>query len=54
MICGFCLKKAAHLQIDIEGAEFNEGGFRDWIQSGVLNYVDQIALELHMTQNTDR
>lgn len=43
-----------YLKIDIEGAEFNEGGFRDWIQSGVLNYVDQIALELHMTQNNDR
>ena len=34
-------------QIDIEGAEFSSGGFSDWISTGALDNVNQIALELH-------
>lgn len=37
-----------YLKIDIEEYEFSEGGFRDWINSGALNYVRQIAIELHV------
>ena len=37
------------MQIDIEGWEFTEGGFPDWVKSGVLkNNVNQIAIELHL------
>ena len=35
-------------QIDIEAHEFTEGGFDDWITSGALENVGQIALELHV------
>ena len=35
-------------KIDIEGTEFSEGGFQDWISSGALQTVSQIALELHI------
>ena len=35
-------------QIDIEEYEFSEGGFQDWIKSGALVNVNQIALELHV------
>ena len=35
-------------QIDIEEYEFSEGGFEDWIKSGALVNVNQIALELHV------
>ena len=38
-------------QIDIEGAEFSSGGFSDWISTGALNNVNQIALELHVRQS---
>ena len=38
-------------QIDIEGTEFTDGGFKDWIQSGALENVNQIALELHVVQD---
>jgi len=37
-----------YLKIDIEEYEFSEGGFRDWIDSGALNNVKQIAIELHV------
>jgi len=40
-----------YLKIDIEAAEFSEGGFSNWINSGALNNVRQIALELHIYQN---
>ena len=36
------------LQIDIEEYEFSEGGFDDWIRSGALENVNQMALELHV------
>ena len=39
------------IQIDIEAADFFEGGFSYWINSGALNNVRQIALELHIYQN---
>ena len=39
---------AALSQIDIEEYEFSEGGFEDWIKSGALVNVNQIALELHV------
>ena len=39
---------AAFSQIDIEEYEFSEGGFQDWIKSGALVNVNQIALELHV------
>ena len=35
-------------QIDIEGYEFSHGGFEDWISTGALDIVSQIALELHI------
>ena len=38
-------------QIDIEGAEFSSGGFSDWISTGALDNVHQIALELHVKQS---
>ena len=34
--------------MDIEGYEFTEGGFEDWINSGALEKVGQIAIELHI------
>ena len=37
-----------NLQIDIEEYEFSEGGFDDWIRSGALENVSQMALELHV------
>merc|ERR1712241_668001 len=37
-----------YLKIDIEEYEFSEGGFQDWIKSGALVNVNQIALELHV------
>jgi len=39
-----------YLKIDVEGTEFTDGGFKDWIQSGALKNVNQIALELHVVQ----
>ena len=39
------------MQIDIEGYEFSEAGLRDWLDSGALNNVNQIALELHHKDN---
>ena len=38
-------------QIDIEGGEFSSGGFSDWISTGALDNVNQIALELHVMQS---
>lgn len=42
-----------YLKIDIEGYEFSEGGFKDWISSGALENVSQIALELHIPDRPD-
>jgi len=42
-----------YLKIDIEGYEFSEGGFSDWLSSGALQSVSQIALELHMPDRPD-
>jgi len=39
-----------YLKIDIEGTELSDGGFKDWIESGALQNVDQIALEMHVIQ----
>ena len=39
------------IQIDIEEAEYSEGGFDDWMKSGALTQVSQIAIELHMIDN---
>ena len=38
-------------QIDIEGYEFRQGGFQDWISTGALENVSQIALELHVNDS---
>ena len=35
-------------QIDIEESEWSEGGFVDWIDSGALKNVQQLAIELHV------
>merc|ERR1712001_261544 len=45
-----------YLKIDIEAYEFTEGGFVDWITSGALENVGQIAIELHVDydQSDDR
>ena len=40
-------------QIDIEGYEFSEGGFKDWISTGALETVGQIALEIHIPDRPD-
>ena len=37
----------ACLQIDIEGYELEPAGLRDWLDSGALRNVQQIALEVH-------
>ena len=37
-----------NLQIDIEEYEFSKGGLEDWIRSGALENVNQMALELHV------
>ena len=37
------------MKIDIEGGEFRKGGFDDWLKTGALMNVYQIALELHLT-----
>jgi len=37
-----------YLKIDIEEYEFSEGGLTDWITSGSLKNVGQIAIELHV------
>ena len=37
-----------NFQIDIEGYEFSDGGFTDWIKSGALTHVKQLAIELHI------
>jgi len=37
-----------YLKIDIEGHELP--GFRDWIDTGALKNVNQMALELHLTK----
>ena len=39
------------LKIDIEGGEFQQGGFSDWFISDALHNVRQIALELHLPRN---
>ena len=46
----FLLLKALHIfaQIDIEGGEFSNGGFKDWLESGALENVNQLAIELHV------
>ena len=49
MVTGSGLWKS--FQIDIEGGEWSSGGFSDWLSSGVLHKVDQMALELHVRQN---
>ena len=36
------------LQVDIEGHELREGGLKDWLSSGALNNVNQLAIELHL------
>ena len=43
-------------QIDIEGYEFSDGGFTDWIKSGALTHVKQLAIELHINheENNER
>ena len=40
-------------QIDIEAAEFSQGGFQDWISSGALINVSQLAIELHIYDEDD-
>jgi len=40
-----------YLKIDIEGYEFSDAGLRDWLDSGALDNVNQIALELHHKDN---
>ena len=37
--------------MDVEGTEFSDGGFEDWIKSGALTNINQIALELHVVQD---
>ena len=39
-------------QADIEGAEWSTGGFSDWFATGVLTNVNQLAMELHVRQNS--
>ena len=50
MCVSFLLLKALHIfaQIDIEGGEFSNGGFKDWLESGALENVNQLAIELHV------
>ena len=45
-----------NFQIDIEGYEFSDGGFTDWIKSGALTHVKQLAIELHINheENNER
>jgi len=45
-----------YLKIDIEGYEFSDGGFTDWIKSGALTHVKQLAIELHINheENNER
>ena len=44
MVTGSGLWKS--FQIDIEGGEWSSGGFSDWLSSGVLHNVDQMALAI--------
>ena len=37
------------LQIDIEAHELGDGGLTEWLSSGVLKYVNQLGIELHLT-----
>jgi len=39
-------KKLFYLKVDIEGAELN--GMPEWIESGALERVNQLAMELHL------
>merc|ERR1712032_1176060 len=39
-------KKLFYLKVDIEGAELN--GMAEWIESGALERVNQLAMELHL------
>ena len=40
--------KKMYSKIDIEEYEWSEGGFVDWIASGALKNVHQLAIELHV------
>lgn len=40
-----------YIQIDIEGYEFSSGGFKNWIDSGALKNINQIAIELHVEES---
>ena len=47
LFCTPFIQRCFILQIDIEGYEL--GGLPEWIKSGALNNVNQLALELHLT-----
>ena len=40
-------------QLDIEGYEWTEAGFKDWIKSG-LEKVDQFGIEMHLWFDDDK
>ena len=42
-----------YLKVDIEEAEFKRGGLEDWISSGALDNVDQLAMELHCSKSSN-
>jgi len=42
-----------YLKIDIEEYEFSKGGFSDWLSSGALRNVNQIAIELHVDHHEE-
>ena len=39
--------------MDVEGAEWGTGGLSDWMESKVLDNVNQLALELHTNPESD-
>ena len=42
-----------YLKVDVEGAEWGTGGLSDWMESKVLDNVNQLALELHTNPESD-
>lgn len=44
-------RRISYLKVDIEGSELS--AMKDWITSGVLEYVSQIGIEIHSTHSKE-
>jgi hypothetical protein len=44
-------KNITYLKVDIEGSEIN--AMKNWVESGALNYVRQIGIEVHTIHDSN-